>query len=114
MSDERRQQQRLPIPVTLEVFDASSGERLGRVVDLSLGGFMLLSEQPQTEGAHRCRITRIPPSVGLEELILGTECLWSRAGADDRHHWSGFHFDDLDEAQHLHLQALLECFSHTP
>ncbi len=114
MSDERRQQQRLQIPVTLEAFDASNGQRLGRVVDLSRGGFMLFSEKPQTEGPYRCRISRLPPSVGVEELTLGAECLWSRGGADDRHHWSGFHFDALDEAQHLHLQALLECFSHRP
>ena len=44
--DERRQRNRHATELQIEVFDVHSGQCLGRIVDLSMDGFMLLSELP--------------------------------------------------------------------
>ena len=42
--EERRQHSRHGTEMQLEVFDLNSGQRLGRIVDLSADGFMLFSD----------------------------------------------------------------------
>ncbi|MBM7061500.1 PilZ domain-containing protein [Pseudomonas sp. UL073] len=106
--DDRRQHSRQNTELQLEVFDLNSGQRLGRVVDLSIDGFMLFSDTPvDVDSVIECRLVPAPPLDGLEEVKLGADCLWSRPGADDGHCWAGFHIIDLAEDQAAHLDNLL-------
>ena len=60
--DERRLHSRHAADVTLEVFDVHSGRRLGRIVDLSMDGFMLFSEDLiATDSVWECRLQPCPP-----------------------------------------------------
>ena len=107
--DDRRQHSRQPTELQLEVFDLHSGQRLGRVVDLSLEGFMLFSEGPQSADALlECRLVSARAVDGISEVKLGADCLWSRPGADGQHCWAGFHIIDLAEDQAAALAVLLE------
>ena len=55
--EERRQHSRHGTEMQLEVFDLNSGQRLGRIVDLSADGFMLFSDTPHTADAVlECRL----------------------------------------------------------
>ncbi|MAE23389.1 PilZ domain-containing protein [Ectopseudomonas chengduensis] len=106
--EERRQHSRHGIEMQLEVFDLNSGQRLGRIVDLSADGFMLFSDTPHTADAVlECRLVCTSGSDAVQEVRLGADCLWSRPGADGRHCWAGFHIIDLAEDQAKALESLL-------
>ena len=106
--EERRQHSRHGTELQLEVFDLNSGERLGRLVDLSREGFMLFSDTPQTVDALlQCRLVCSAGMQQVQEVRLGADCLWTRPGADGQHCWAGFHIIDLADDQAEALEALL-------
>ncbi len=109
MDDERRLHSRHNAEVQLEVFDLHTGQRLGRVVDLSADGFMLFSDTPlAADELVECRLVSEQPVEGVCEINLGADCLWSRPGADGQHCWAGFHIIDLAEDQAAALEVLLK------
>lgn len=106
--EERRQHRRHGTELQLEVFDVNTGQRLGRIVDLSADGFMLFGDTPQTADAVlQCRLVCMSDTEELPEVRLGADCLWSRPGADGQHCWAGFHIIDLAEDQAHALESLL-------
>ena len=109
MDDERRLHSRHNAEVQLEVFDLHTGQRLGRVVDLSADGFMLFSDTPlAADELVECRLVSEQPVEGVCEITLGADCPWSRPGADGQHCWAGFHIIDLAEDQAAALEVLLK------
>ncbi|WP_375740156.1 PilZ domain-containing protein [Pseudomonas boanensis] len=106
--EERRQQGRRSTELLLEVVDAHTGQRLGRIVDLSMDGFMLFSEALLTcDSLWECRLIPLSPIEGVQEIRLGADCLWTRPAADGQHCWAGFHIIDLAEDQEAQLENLL-------
>jgi hypothetical protein len=109
MDDERRLHTRHHIEVQLEVFDLHSGQRLGRIVDLSADGFMLFSDTLlAADELIACRLVTEQEIDGVCEITLGADCLWSRAGANGQSCWAGFHIIDLAEDQAAALETLLK------
>ncbi|ARU89796.1 PilZ domain-containing protein [Pseudomonas sp. M30-35] len=107
--EDRRQLNRQSPELQLEVFDLHSGQRLGRVVDLSSEGFMLFSDTPlAVDALIECRIVSEQLIEGIGEVQLGADCLWSRPGADSQHCWAGFHIIDIAEDQAALLETLLK------
>ena len=50
--------------------------RLGRVVDLSEDGFMLISETPpEADSIWECRLVLDQPLDGIHEIRVGADCL---------------------------------------
>ena len=65
--DDRRQHSRHTTQLNIEALDLHSGRRLGRVVDLSEDGFMLISETPpEADSVWECRLVLDQPLDGLE------------------------------------------------
>lgn len=109
MDDERRLHSRHHAELQLEVFELHTGQRLGRVVDLSADGFMLFSDTPLTaDELVECRLVSEQVIDGVCEIILGADCLWSRPGADGQHCWAGFHIIDLADDQAAALDVMLK------
>ncbi|MDA8482050.1 PilZ domain-containing protein [Pseudomonas resinovorans] len=107
--EERRQHSRFATELQLEVLDLHSGQRLGRIVDLSMDGFMLLSELPlAADSVWECRLVPLTWVEGLEEIRLGADCLWTRMAEDQRNCWAGFHIIDLADDQATVLEDLLQ------
>jgi len=109
MEDERRAHSRHHAEVQLEVYELHTGQRLGRVVDLSADGFMLFSDNPlAADELLECRLVTEQGVDGVYEVTLGADCLWSRPGADGQHCWAGFHIIDLADDQAAALDVLLK------
>ncbi|MFP6850605.1 MAG: PilZ domain-containing protein [Pseudomonas sp.] len=109
MNDERRLHNRYNTGLQLEVFELHSGQRLGRVVDLSADGFMLFSDTLLTaDELVECRLVSEQMIDGICEITLGADCLWSRPGANEQHCWAGFHIIDLADDQAAALDILLK------
>jgi hypothetical protein len=109
MDDERRLHSRHHTEVQLEVFELHSGQRLGRIVDLSADGFMLFSDTLlAADQLMECRLVTEQEIDGVYQVTLGADCLWSRPGADGQHCWAGFHIIDLADDQAVALETLLK------
>jgi hypothetical protein len=107
--DDRRKHSRHSTELQLEIFEQHSGQRLGRVVDISADGFMLFSDQPQmADMLVECRLVSELVVDGVGEISFAADCLWSRPGADGKHCWAGFHIIDLAEDQAAALELLLQ------
>lgn len=107
--DDRRQHSRHHTELQLEVFDLHSGQRLGRVADLSADGFMLFSDKPhRADTLVECRLVSEQVIDGVGEIQLSADCLWSRLGANGQHCWAGFHIIDIEQDQAAALDVLLQ------
>jgi hypothetical protein len=107
--EERRQHHRHSPDQQLELVEQHSGQRLGRLVDLSQDGFMLFSEGPlSVDSVLECRLVLDQPILDNQVIEFAADCLWSRPGADSQHCWAGFHIIDIAEDQSATLRELLE------
>lgn len=107
--EERRQHNRYNTDQQLELLERHSSRRLGRLVDLSLDGFMLFSEGPlNVDSVVECSLVFDTPAEGARTIQFAADCLWSRPGADSQHCWAGFHIIDIAEDQSAALRGLLD------
>ncbi|MDD0844534.1 PilZ domain-containing protein [Pseudomonas sp. Gutcm_11s] len=106
--DDRRQHSRHTTQLGIDVLDLHSGRRLGRVVDLSEEGFMLISDNPpEADSVWECRLVLDQPLDDIHEIRAGADCLWSRAGEAGHSGWCGFQIIDLADDQVAPLALLL-------
>ena len=99
--EERRQSERHNLIIYLSAESQGTNELLGRVVDLSNGGLMLISTTSfEPESLHHLRIGF--PCAGITQIVeMEVECRWCRPGAEDESYDAGFKFlcpnDELRE-----------------
>lgn len=106
---ERRLHSRYHTDQRLELIERHTGRRLGRLVDLSLDGFMLFSEAPlNVDAVIECSLVLEAPIEDTATIQFAADCLWSRPGADNQHSWAGFHIIDIDDKHSSALQGLLK------
>jgi hypothetical protein len=109
--EDRRRHGRHATDLQLELFELPNHQRLGRLADLSLDGFMLFSETPPAvDTLIECVL--IPDHVSehgddILDIRLRADCLWARPSADGKHCWAGFHIVDIAPDQLARLQQLL-------
>jgi hypothetical protein len=95
---EQRKHPRKVIEQDLSVTDVNSGNVLGRLVNLSVGGMMLYA------GNRIANLSVFQVSFDLPDgedasgpLQLGIECLWCSASDRPNGFWVGFHIIDIAE-----------------
>ena len=88
---DRRRHPRVPAPFEINVFDKNTGEHIGRLVNLSLEGIMLVGGKPTTINCvYECRMT-LPVSIyGKNEIAFDAVCLWSSKIKDSERYQGGF------------------------
>lgn len=94
MSNNQRKLERHSIAAGLDVWDASTDEYLGRLVNIHAEGMMLLAPEPLVEDKlYELRLTLPQNFSSSGELTLGVDCLWVRAAdpsdATATGHWAG-------------------------
>ena len=106
--EDRRKHDRSRLDLQVEVYELHSGERLGRLADLSRDGFMVFCEKPlAADSVMQLRLVPARPLEGIESVALGADCLWSRAGSETNNGWAGFQIIDIATDQASALKILL-------
>jgi len=96
-SDERRSAVRARMLCLVDAVDPSTGDAIGFVIDLSTGGFCLLSKERFDPGAHRDVLLRMNLDGDSQEAHVAVECRWSRPALDPKYNKAGFQFQGLEE-----------------
>ena len=105
---ERRIDDRIPVDSTIEVIDLASEERLGILANISMHGFMLMSDHPcAEERLYQLRI-RVPQREGVREIDVGAESHWCQPLEGGGRSWVGFSIFDINEGDATFIERLLE------
>ena len=112
MMAERRKSPRHTLVQYLKVYDQETDDLVGRVVDLSGGGMMLVGERPYETETGRRRLRMVFPSTfeGNTHVDFDAECRWSGPDVNTELYDGGFEFvnptDDLKDTLDLVVEEL--------
>jgi hypothetical protein len=105
---ERRQIKRQPTRHRLNVRDADTGRILGRLVDITVCGLLLVSSRPLA-AAERFRL-RIPLPIlvqGRGEIEITAESVWTEPDRNPRYHRIGFRIPDVGGVEAYAIETIL-------
>ena len=92
---EKRKHRRANLEYYLKVYELDAEECIGHLVDISLGGFMIISEsQVLPGGDHQFRIY-LPEGHSQESFTVKARACWSKADINPDYFASGFCFITL-------------------
>lgn len=102
---------RLRLQQFLPVHDSRDQQLLGRVVDLSVTGLMLIATRELPVGEAISLEIRSPAELDLPSLVISAETVWCRNNPNNPSHFGvGFRFKSVTEE----ARSLLEKFMQQP
>lgn len=94
--EERRQIKRRRLVQQLEVYDRSTGHYLGRVVDISTKGFLVITEQNVTlQAPLDLRLDLPEPLYGRDHIDLEATAVWRKKDANPGYWDLGISFSKI-------------------
>jgi hypothetical protein len=109
MTTEKRSVSRVEARNEIDVFDVSTGEPLGKLVNVSSGGFMLLGNSViKPNQLFQLRLVFSQPINGCNAVECGAESLWNNSASQASYHWTGFQIIDLSEEHAAVLEEFIE------
>ncbi len=106
---ERRKFNRKNLIYYLEVFDMDSGEVLGRLVDITPEGLMLIAENPvPLQKVYNLKMVLPREISGKKELEFSGQCRWSRKDINPEYYVSGFHLLDITRDEQLIIEIVID------
>lgn len=92
----------------LEVFDQLTGANLGRVVNISSEGLMLISNEPIDTGSVYQLDLKLPHPIKKRGTIsFGAESVWTTPTTQPGSHWTGFRIIDASDDSILVIDELI-------
>jgi hypothetical protein len=107
MSEKRKNPRKIADEV-LEVSDQHTNTRLGRVVNISAEGLMLISSESFAQGSVYALDLLLPRLIkNHSKISFGAEVVWSTPATQPGSHWTGFHIIDASEDDVLTIDELI-------
>ncbi|MEN8179401.1 MAG: PilZ domain-containing protein [Pseudomonadota bacterium] len=107
MTEQRKSPRKVANEV-LEVLDQITGAQLGKVVNISAEGLMLLSNEQINVGSVYqldLKLTRLIKKHS--RISFGAEAVWSTEAAQPKSYWTGFRMIDISEDSILAIDNLI-------
>ncbi|MEW8508524.1 MAG: PilZ domain-containing protein [Candidatus Thiodiazotropha sp.] len=105
---EQRQSPRKVANEVLIIADQITGSHIGRVVNISAEGLMLLSNEPMVTGSvYQLNLLLPVPKKNRENLSFTAEAVWCTEASQPESYWSGFHIIDIDADDVLIIDELI-------
>ena len=106
---ERRARTRFEIDQNIIVFDLRTIKPLGRLININVGGMLLLSEQPIPLEEHYRVSFSLPRIIsGRTTVRCHLESLWSDNATVPDHYWTGFQIIDLQSKDAESIELLIQ------
>ena len=115
--ESRRKHPRYPLDKHVHVMDRKTGKSLGRIVNVSQGGMMLVDSAPlQEECIYQLTIELESGVIGNAEtctIELGVDCLWHTPAVTEKAavYWSGCEIIDISDKNLELLERLIATVS---
>lgn len=106
----RRSQRRRTLAGVVNVYNQADGMLLGRLVNATTEGLMLVNEKPlSTDVLYQVEL-ELPESIGqISRIELGMDSLWTSPSTPDADmYWTGCHIIDISDDMLSGLKTLIE------
>jgi len=108
MSSDKRKVPRKIANEVLEVFDQLTGANLGRVVNISAEGLMLISGEPIDTGSVYQLDLKLPNPINKRGTIsFGAESVWTTPTTQPGSYWTGFRIIDASDDSVLVIDEMI-------
>ena len=108
MSPEKRKTPRKIADEVLEISDHLTRTLLGRVVNISTEGLMMLSDEAFTAGSIYQLDLKLPQPIRASSLVsFGAEAVWTTPSAQPGSHWTGFRIIDIADEDMRVIEELI-------
>jgi PilZ domain len=108
---DRRKFRRRYLAFYSRVFDVKSHQLLGRLVDLTPQGLMLLSEIPlPTATAFRLKIELSEAFTDKTAVVFGASSIWCQPDIDPHFYNTGFHLTDIDPEDVTIIESIVRAY----
>ena len=105
---EKRKSTRKIADEVLEVSDQITGTQIGRVVNISAEGLMLLSQEPIVTGSvYQLEIGLPGPEATTRQISFGAEAVWTTEATQPESFWTGFRIIDISSEDVLAIDELI-------
>ncbi|MBU8872038.1 MAG: PilZ domain-containing protein [Gemmatimonadales bacterium] len=107
-----RRRPRKNTPHLVKVLDAETGESLGRVVDITADGMMLVTDHAYDQG-HIIKARLILPVMvqARTDVDLEAEAVWCKQDSNPSYFKVGFHFLNLAGEDGFLLEDVMQKFN---
>ena len=107
MTDKRKSPRKIADEV-LQVSDQITGTHIGRIVNISAEGLMLLSHEPIVMGSVYQLEMEIPEGGGdIKRVAFGAEAVWTTEATQPDSYWTGFRIIDISSEGVLSIDDLI-------
>jgi hypothetical protein len=105
---EKRKAPRKIADEVLQVSDQITGTHIGRIVNISAEGLMLLSSEPIVMGSVYQLEMEIPEGDGdVKRIAFGAEAVWTTEATQPDSYWTGFRIIDISSEGVLIIDNLI-------
>jgi len=107
MNDQRKTPRRAANEV-LEVADQITGVQIGRVVNISAEGLMLLGQEPIITGSvYQLELCLRTTGEDESKISFGAEAVWTMEATQPDSFWTGFRIIDISNEGVLFIDELI-------
>lgn len=105
---QRREQKRRHLLMYLKAYDISSDKLIGRLIDLTSNGMMLLTEKPiDTNKIYLIKIELPEPIDGKNDITFDAKCLRCENDVNSDYYDAGFQIINLDSEEENIISKLI-------
>lgn len=106
--NEQRSSPRKKANAGIQIIDTATNKSIGHLVNISLTGFMLITDQSLPEGhLFQLEIALPESAAGIVTVSFGAESLWNQDVPSSKNHWVGFQIIDIADSDSALIEQLI-------
>lgn len=103
---EKRANPRKICDTRIDILDVESNEVIGTLVNISVSGFMMISEKSLPENyVFQFKVIFSPGTAEAQTIHIGAESLWVQEMEGSNQRWIGFHIIDISDQDKATIQS---------
>ena len=111
MHHDKRQLKRVHLIYYLRIFDTKSGKIVGHLVDITVQGIMMISEEPVATGKDYSYKMKLPGIIhGRDEIEFSAHCLWCKKDINPDFYVSGYSIKTVSSQDLKTIVSLINAY----